>query len=85
MIEEFLKRNDLDVVCRAHQVVQEGFEFVGNRKLVTLFSAPNYCGMFDNDGAFMNVDEKLVCSFSIIKNKESNKENEETNETLPKH
>jgi hypothetical protein len=46
---------------------------------VTLFSAPNYCGMFDNDGAFMNVDEKLVCSFSIIKNKEVNKENEETN------
>jgi hypothetical protein len=41
--------------------------------------------MFDNDGAFMNVDERLVCSFSIIKNKESNKENEETNETLPKH
>ncbi len=27
----------------------------------------------------MNVDEKLVCSFSIIKNKEVNKENEETN------
>jgi serine/threonine-protein phosphatase PP1 catalytic subunit len=48
---------------------------VGKRKLVTLFSAPNYCGMFNNDGAFMNVDEKLVCSFSIIKNKESNKEN----------
>lgn len=32
--------------------------------------------MFDNDGAYMNVDEKLVCSFSIIKNKQHNKQNE---------
>jgi hypothetical protein len=41
--------------------------------------------MFDNDEAFMNVNEKLVCSFSIIKNKESNKENKKTDETLPKN
>lgn len=26
---------------------------------VTLFSAPNYCGEFDNAGAMMTLDEKL--------------------------
>jgi len=32
---------------------------------VTLFSAPNYCGEFDNAGAMMSVDETLLCSFQV--------------------
>ena len=34
---------------------------------MTLFSAPNYCGEFDNSGAMMSVDEALMCSFQILK------------------
>ena len=34
---------------------------------MTLFSAPNYCGEFDNAGAMMSVDETLMCSFQILK------------------
>lgn len=50
VISNFLKKNDMDLVCRAHQVVEEGYEFFAKRQLVTLFSAPNYCGEFDNSG-----------------------------------
>jgi serine/threonine-protein phosphatase PP1 catalytic subunit len=32
-----------------------------------LFSAPNYCGEFDNAGAMMSVDDTLMCSFQILK------------------
>lgn len=32
------------------QVVEDGYEFFAKRQLVTLFSAPNYCGEFDNAG-----------------------------------
>lgn len=49
------------------QVVQDGYEFFANRRLVTIFSAPNYCGEFDNAGAMMSVDETLMCSFQILK------------------
>lgn len=59
----FLKKHDLDLICRAHQVVEDGYEFFAKRQLVTLFSAPNYCGEFDNAGALMSVDENLMCSF----------------------
>jgi len=66
IVKKFLDRNDLDLVCRAHMIVEDGFEFFGNRSLVTVFSAPNYCGEFDNNGAIMSVDKDLLCSFEII-------------------
>ena len=56
-----------DLVDGAHQVVEDGYEFFANRKLVTIFSAPNYCGMFENDGCLMSVGEDLTCSFMILK------------------
>ena len=49
------------------QVVEDGYEFFADRQLVTIFSAPNYCGEFDNAGAMMSVDENLMCSFQILK------------------
>ncbi|XP_042476009.1 serine/threonine-protein phosphatase PP1 isozyme 2 [Macadamia integrifolia] len=66
-VAEFLMKHDLDLVCRAHQVVEDGYEFFADRQLVTIFSAPNYCGEFDNAGAMMSVDESLMCSFQILK------------------
>ena len=53
IVEDFLAKQDMDLICRAHQVVEDGYEFFCKRKLITLFSAPNYCGHFDNAGAFM--------------------------------
>ncbi len=35
--------------------------------VITVFSAPNYCGEFDNAGAMMSVDDSLMCSFQILK------------------
>lgn len=67
VIADFLGRHNLDLICRAHQVVEDGYEFQADRQLVTIFSAPNYCGEFDNAGAMMSVDETLMCSFQILK------------------
>ncbi len=67
VIAEFLLRHDLDLICRAHQVVEDGYEFQADRKLVTIFSAPNYCGEFDNAGAMMVVSREMVCSFKILR------------------
>ena len=67
MVRQFLRRHDLDLVVRAHQVVEDGYEFFAGRELVTVFSAPNYCGEFDNAGAMMTVDDTLMCSFQILK------------------
>ncbi|KAL8540908.1 hypothetical protein ACS0TY_002238 [Phlomoides rotata] len=67
VVAEFLEKNGLDLICRGHQVVEDGYEFFAKRRLVTIFSAPNYGGEFDNAGALLNVDESLICSFEILK------------------
>jgi serine/threonine-protein phosphatase PP1 catalytic subunit len=48
-------------------VVEDGYEFFADRRLVTIFSAPGYMGDFDNDGAMMDVDETLMCKFIKVK------------------
>ncbi|KAH3681115.1 hypothetical protein WICPIJ_007920 [Wickerhamomyces pijperi] len=65
-INKFLSRFGFDLVCRAHMVVEDGYEFFNDRSLVTVFSAPNYCGEFDNWGAVMSVSEELLCSFELL-------------------
>ena len=66
--EQFLNQNDYDLICRAHQVVNDGFEFpfYPDQTVVTVFSAPNYCGEFGNKGAMLLIDNNLVCSFKFV-------------------
>eukprot|EP01063_Lacrimia_lanifica_P038273 TRINITY_DN8094_c0_g1_i2.p2 TRINITY_DN8094_c0_g1~~TRINITY_DN8094_c0_g1_i2.p2 ORF type:complete len:300 (+),score=103.14 TRINITY_DN8094_c0_g1_i2:1236-2135(+) len=66
---KFLSDFHLDLICRAHQVVEDGYQFMFDRAVVTIFTARNYCGEFDNDGAVMCVAEDLTCSFRILKAK----------------
>lgn len=65
-INKFLSKFGFDLVCRAHMVVEDGYEFFNDRTLVTVFSAPNYCGEFDNWGAVMSVSEELLCLFELL-------------------
>lgn len=67
VVDQFLRKHGMDLVCRAHQVVEDGFEFFAKRKLVTIFSAPNYCGEFDNAGAILTLDSQLTASFKVLK------------------
>lgn len=66
-VDHFLTNFNMDLIVRGHMVVEDGYEFFNKRKLVTVFSAPNYCGEFNNYGAIMSVDKKLCCSFELLK------------------
>ncbi|KAJ8936217.1 hypothetical protein NQ318_016258 [Aromia moschata] len=54
-----------------YRVIEDGYEFFAQRKLITIFSAPNYCGTFDNAGALMSVNEDLLCSFQYPQDHEN--------------
>ena len=66
IIKNTVRDFDIDLICRAHQVVENGYEFFAQRRLVTVFSAPNYCGQFDNAGGFMIVNQDLMCGFKVL-------------------
>lgn len=69
VVKEFVERNGIDLVCRAHQVVQDGYEFFADKKLVTVFSAPNYCGEFDNSAGMLQVSANLLCTLKVLEPK----------------
>jgi serine/threonine-protein phosphatase PP1 catalytic subunit len=66
VVNKFLNNNNIDLVCRAHQCVDEGYEFSFGHKLVTVFSAPNYCD-YSNSASVMKVEKNLTCSFVILR------------------
>lgn len=54
---KFINNNKLHFIIRAHQCVQEGYKWCHQNRVVTVFSAPNYCGL-GNKGAILLLDEE---------------------------
>jgi serine/threonine-protein phosphatase PP1 catalytic subunit len=67
VVDQFLKTHGFELICRAHEEVQDGYEFFAKRNMVTVFSAPNYHGSGSNSGAVLTIDENLNCSFFILR------------------
>jgi serine/threonine-protein phosphatase PP1 catalytic subunit len=67
-VNDFLIKFDFDLICRAHQSVDDGFDFPFSpqQNLITVFSAPNYCYEYMNKGAILNVDANLFCTFTTL-------------------
>lgn len=54
--KDFCQINGLSLVARAHQLVQEGYQFWFEEKnLVTVWSVPNYCYRCNNSASIMKV------------------------------
>jgi len=62
--KSFLERNNLDVVVRSHEVRAEGYSVEHEGKLITIFSAPNYCDREGNKGAFIKFGADLKPKFT---------------------
>eukprot|EP01029_Cantina_marsupialis_P016781 TRINITY_DN37574_c0_g2_i1.p1 TRINITY_DN37574_c0_g2~~TRINITY_DN37574_c0_g2_i1.p1 ORF type:complete len:309 (-),score=87.20 TRINITY_DN37574_c0_g2_i1:914-1840(-) len=59
VVEKFNKTNGLDIICRAHQLVLEGYKWMFDQKIVTVWSAPNYCYRCGNVASIMELDENM--------------------------
>ncbi len=62
----FNAANKIDTIARAHQLVMEGYKWMFNRAVVTVWSAPNYCYRCGNVAAIMEVDESLRETFKVF-------------------
>ncbi|KAH9610509.1 hypothetical protein KSS87_020056 [Heliosperma pusillum] len=51
--KRFMDDNELELVVRSHEMKDEGYDIQHDGKLITVFSAPNYCYQFGNKGALI--------------------------------
>jgi hypothetical protein len=66
-VKDFCATAGLKLVIRAHECVQDGYQYFASCHLITVFSATNYCARHGNDGAFLeiSIDRGQVCGASF--------------------
>lgn len=65
VVEEFLKKNNLKLLIRAHQCNFAGFRAFANFMGITVFSSSNYCQTFHNKCGVVSIKERTVSFFSL--------------------
>jgi len=65
---QFNRINGLQLICRAHQLVQEGYNYMfPDKNLITVWSAPNYCYRCGNVASILMFNEYLDRQIAIFK------------------
>ena len=83
VVSNFNHTNNLSLICRAHQLVMEGYKAMFDQSLITVWSAPNYCYRCGNVAAILEFDENISHkNFKIFNHAPQAERGSPTNKTL---
>ena len=67
IVQDFIRKNNLDLIIRGNQMVHEGYEFFAQRRLITIFSAPNFKEECRNSAGIVIIDKNLTCTLKVLR------------------
>jgi len=85
VVQQFNHVNKIDLICRAHQLVMEGYKPMFDDTLVTIWSAPNYCYRCGNVAAVLELDENLSRNFKVFESAPQEARGVPTKSTRPSY
>ena len=53
VLSHFLVSNNFDMIVRSHEVLEEGYDFKFNKRVLSIFSIPDFLGKFGNSAIAM--------------------------------
>lgn len=83
---QFNHINGIKTIARAHQLVQEGYKYMFDNALVTVWSAPNYCYRCGNLASIMQVREdgkQVFKTYMAAEENETDPKNEAARRVSP--
>lgn len=83
VVNDFNHINKLDLIARAHQLVQEGYQYWFDEKLVTIWSAPNYIYRMGNKASLMRIKENGERDFLIFDTVPQSRKSEHFRNVMP--
>jgi len=84
VVEEFIQLNDINLICRAHQLVNEGYKYwFKDQNLVTVWSCPNYCYRCGNKASILKLDNNLEKKFDLFDTNEQSRESQNIKTLVP--
>ncbi|KAJ3431770.1 serine/threonine-protein phosphatase pp2a-related [Anaeramoeba flamelloides] len=85
VVKNFNRTNGLSLVTRAHQLCMDGFQYMFNNSLVTVWSAPNYFYRSGNIAAILEIGNNLTRQFKTFKAAPKEKRIVKVKMTIPKY
>ncbi|VDD77828.1 unnamed protein product [Mesocestoides corti] len=72
VVSDFCDKLNIQQIIRSNELLEKGYEFFSDQRLLTIFSVPNYLGTFTNDGALVEITKnaeagEISCRVKIIK------------------